>query len=146
MRRISVSLAVLFCVPLASAAQAAAQTGSAPPPAVRARWPAPLKGDGTIEVIQGAPRRQGDQMVTLLKIKNTSDAPLALLTVDEFWYNDKGGPVSGDTYRHKQLIEPGAIVEVTTRSPWRVDMRANQFMFKHANGKIVPKAVKKFSQ
>lgn len=151
MRRISISLLAALlgaALPVSTSAQATtAQAGAAAAPAVaRARWPAPLKGDGTVEIIQGQPRRVGNDMVTVLKIRNTSSAPLALLTVEEFWYNAQRQPVSGDTQRHKQLIDPGAIVEITTRSPWKADMSLNQYTFKHANGKIMPKAVKKFSE
>jgi hypothetical protein len=114
------------------------------PPVAPAKWAAPLKGPGTIEVIRGKPHRVGNDMVSVLKIKNTSKAPIALLTVEEYWYNAKRQTVSGDTQRHKQLIPPGEVIELTTKSPWKADMSVNLFVFRHANGKIDAKAVNKF--
>jgi hypothetical protein len=126
--------------------QAQATTQAAAPAAAKARWPTPLKGEGTIEIIRGNSHRVGKEMVTVIKIKNTSKAPLALLTVEEYWYNAAGATVSGDTYRHKPLLNPGEIIEVTTKSPWTADMNRNLHMFKHVNGKLDVKQVKKFQE
>ena len=53
--------------------------------------------------------------------------------------------VSGDTQRVKRLINPGEIVEVTTKSPYKEGLYTNLYTFVHANGKIDAKAVTKFS-
>jgi hypothetical protein len=147
-RRISVpilSFAILtlsLCSPVYGQANPASQQPA--PPVKAAKWAAPLKGEGTIEVIRGMPHRVGQDMVSVLKVKNTSKAPLALLTVEEYWYNAARATVSGDTQRHKALLQPGEIIEITTKSPFKSDMSVNLFMFRHANGKITAKAVKKF--
>lgn len=147
-RRISVpilSFAIFtlsLCSPIYGQANPASQQPA--PPVKPAKWAAPLKGEGTIEVIRGTPRRVGQDVVSVLKIKNTSKAPLALVTVDEYWYNTARETVSGDTQRHKALLQPGEVIEITTKSPWKADMNVNLFMFRHANGKIKATAVKKF--
>ena len=154
-RRVTVSvLALLFSAaasgPLYSQSQSATQakptTGSTP--AAPAKWVPPLKGEGTIEVIKGKPRRVGADMVTTLKIKNTSKGPLALLMVDEYWYSSNPAvkdSISGDTQRYKGLVAPGQVIELTTKSPYRADMSRNLFMFRHANGTIKAKQVEKFA-
>jgi hypothetical protein len=149
-RRISVpvlSFAIVslsLCSPVYGQAKPASTAQASP--VKPAKWAAPLKGEGTIEVIRGKPRHVGDNMESLLKIKNTSKAPLALVTVEEYWYNAKRETVSGDTQRHKALLQPGEIVEITTKSPYRADMSVNLFMFRHANGKITAKAVANFKE
>ena len=126
-------------------AQAAPAKQTAPAPATPAKWMPPLKGEGTVEVIKAQPRRVGNDMVTTMKVRNTSKSPLALLTVDEYWYgNASADAVSGDTQRYKSLLNPGEVVEITMRSPFRADMNRSQILFKHANGSIKAKAVTKF--
>jgi hypothetical protein len=126
-------------------AQATPAKQTSPAPATPAKWMPPLKGEGTVEVIKGQPRRVGNDMVTTMKVKNTSKSPLALLTVDEYWYGSASADaVSGDTQRYKALLAPGDVAEITMRSPFRADMNRSQILFKHANGSIKAKQVAKF--
>jgi hypothetical protein len=148
-RRTLVPVLVLLCSVaighlLYGQAQPAVQGTSSP--AAPAKWVPPLKGEGTIEVIRGTPRRQGSDYVTSLKIKNTSKGALALLTCDEYWYGATGkDAISGDTQRHKALLNPGEVVELQMRSPFRAEMNRSLLMFKHANGTIKAKQVPKFT-
>ena len=140
---------------LMSAALAATVSGQTPasqsakpstPAAVPAKLMPPMKGEGTIESIKGTPRRLGNDMVTTLKVRNTSKGPLALLTVDEYWYPAATGQViSGDTQRHRALLQPGEVVELTMKSPYRADMARSQYDFKHAHGDLKAKVVTKFA-
>ena len=146
-RRHSVPTFVLLCsaaFAIQAYAQALPAKQTAPPAPVPAKWVPPLKGEGTIEVIKAKPRRVGNDMVTTMKIKNTSKGALALLTVDEYWYGAGKDAVSGDTQRNKALLNPGDVVELTTRSPFRAEMNRSLLMFKHANGGIKAKEVTKF--
>ncbi|HXW07032.1 MAG TPA: hypothetical protein VD833_17495 [Vicinamibacterales bacterium] len=146
-RRVVVpALAFAFSVFVCAAAYGQAQPAApaAPAPAAQAKWIPPIKGVATIEVIRGKPARKGNEIVTILKIKNTSKGPIALLGVDEYWYNQKREVVSGDSEKVKRLINPGEIVEVTMSSPWKEGLYTNQYVFNHANGKIDAKAVQKF--
>src|SRR6187402_1206747 len=67
--------------PATKAAPAPAPTTA---PAVPARFVRPVKGIATIEVIQQQGRRIGNDIVTVLKIKNTSNGAISLLKVDEY--------------------------------------------------------------
>lgn len=142
------AVVVAFVTAIASLAFAQAQPAAPPAqsaPATRAKWIAPVKGIASIEVIRGTSKRVGNDVVTTLKVKNMSSGAIALLRVDEYWYDKKRQNVSGDTYRHRQPLLPGEIIEITTRSPVKPDLYMNNFAFTHANGKIDAKVVKKFS-
>ena len=123
-----------------SASITAAQT---PPPAQKAKFVPPVKGVATIEVMQLPPKRVGKDMVTVYKVRNTSKGSINLLKADEYWYDKNTKIVSGTTYAHtKGPILPGDIVEITLASPYNAQMRQNQVIFAHANGKVEAKAVK----
>jgi hypothetical protein len=125
--------------PAAPAAIAAAQA-----PASRAKWVKPIKGIASIEVIQGVPKRIGPDIVTVVKVKNTSDGSIGLLKVDEYWYNKKLAVVSGDTQRYPKPFNPGEIIEVTMKSPVKPDLYKSQLAFSHAGGEVRAKGVKEF--
>jgi hypothetical protein len=131
--------------PQSQAAKPATIQAGAPSSPAPAKWIPPMKGDGTVEVIKGQPRRVGSDMVTTLKIRNTSKGALALLVVDEYWYPAATTQVvSGDTQRHRALLNPGEIVEITLKSPYHPQMARSQYDFRHAHGKITVKEVSRF--
>ncbi|MGH9373507.1 MAG: hypothetical protein ACRD15_18455, partial [Vicinamibacterales bacterium] len=104
----------------------------------------PLKGVATIEVIQAPSKFVGKEIHTVYKIKNTSAAPIALLKIDEYWYDKAGKLVSSDTQRHRQPFTPGETIEMTTKSPANPGAERSQAQFSHANGTVKPKRVTKF--
>jgi len=116
-------------------------------PAQKAKFIPPVKGTATIEVLQSPSKHVGGDMVTLIKVRNTSTGSINLLKVDEYWY-DGSKPVqivSSSQYAHRKApILPNEIVEITMKSPYKATMRQNQMMFMHANGKVDAKAVKAF--
>lgn len=110
----------------------------------------PFKGEAAVEMTPGATKRDGNLVVTTFKVKNTSPGPLVGFKVDEYWYNSKGDTISGSqSFRVLKPFMPGDIVEVTLKSPSHADMSApgvrKMTMFAHANGKVKPKQVSKFS-
>ena len=139
MRRFAL-LTALACVLSTPAALAQPQT-----PATPAKYVPPVKGIATIEVIQAPSKRVGNEMVTLLKVRNTSKGSINLLKADEYWYDQKMQIVSGTQYAHKKgPIRPGEIVEITLRSPAKPNLLRNQVMFRHANGDAKATTVKAF--
>ncbi len=70
--------------PAATKQATPAATSGAPPAAAKAKFATPLKGEATIDVIQGASKIVGKEVVKTYKIKNTSSAPIAMLKVDEY--------------------------------------------------------------
>jgi hypothetical protein len=129
--------------PQAPAAKAAPTTGI-PAPATPAKWLKPVKGTAYIEVIRGVPKRVGADIVTVLKIRNTSTGAISLLKVDEYWYDKKMRIVTGDSQPYRKPFNAGDVIEITMKSPSKPDLYQNQHAFSHANGAISAKAVKKF--
>jgi hypothetical protein len=142
--------AATFLVAIFSATTVYAQAAKAAPPpppepAKPAAWVKLHKGPATIDVIQGPARRIGNEMVTVLKVKNTSPGPLGLFKAEEFWYNTKMQMVSGDSPAAiKTPINPGDVVEITFRAPVQPDLYRSSYGFKHANGDVKATSVKKF--
>lgn len=150
MTRSALAAAAALCISaLASPAFAQAAkpaTPTATAPAAPAKWSKPVKGTAYVEVIRGSSKRQGNDMVTGLKIKNTSDGAIALFRVDEIWYDHKLKQVTGDSYTFHRPVNPGEVVDVTLKSPMKPDLYQSQYAFSHANGKINAKQVKKFGE
>jgi len=150
------ALTLLFCTSVASSAWAQAKPAvaqakttapaAAPAPAAKAGFVTPLKGEGTVQVLPGTSKFDPKlkEVVTTYKIKNTSSAPIALLKLDEYWY-DKGKMVSTDTQRYKQPFQPGDVIEITTHAPAAGNPAgwSKNVTLSHANGKITAKKVDK---
>jgi hypothetical protein len=140
----AVSAAFAQAKPAQAPATKAAAPTNAQAPAAPAKFVKPVKGIATIELIKGDPKKIGSDIVTVLKIKNTSNGAINLLKVDEYWYNKKQQVVTGDSQSHRKPFLPGEIIEITMRSPAKPDLYVPQWAFSHANGTVTLKAVKKF--
>jgi len=115
-------------------------------PAAPAKFIKPLKGTADIQFIPSQPKKVGADIVTVLKIKNLSTAPVSLLKVDEYWYNKANPPtvVTGDSQAYRKPFMPGEVIELTMKSPWKADLGASQYQFSHAGGQVKLKKVTKF--
>ena len=129
---------------LAQQARPAATTAGPPPPAARAKFATPVKGEVVVQVIQGQSKYVGNEIVTVYKIKNMASGPIALLKVDEYWFDKGGKLVSSAEERYRQPFQPGEIIEMTARAPKTAGAVNKQARFSHANGKVDVKPVKKF--
>lgn len=116
-------------------------------PAAKARWVPPVRGTATIGMVKPVTRvekgEKGPEVVTRIKLKNMSQGSIALLRVDEYWYDKQGGMLPGDTQRIKKPILPGEVVEVVLRVPKNDKFFQNQYKFSHANGEIKVEQLKK---
>lgn len=168
MRRLASTAAVLCCLALSTAAFAQAPTTSkkstasttpkkdatpavaatpAPVPEelMKARMKPPVHGTALIEVIPVSSKKVGNEVVTITRVKNVSNAPIVGLRIDEWWYA-KGQQVSGGDYKLRYPLAPGEIAELTTKSPLKPDMSGgSNLQFTHANGAVKTTRVKKFS-
>jgi hypothetical protein len=121
-------------------------TAVAQQPPAATKFVTPLKGEALVEILAPQAKYEGNLLVTKFKMKNVSAGPIAGLKVDEYWYNKKGDTVSGaQTFRVPKPLMPGEIIEVVLRSPKHPEMARNIYMFAHANGKVKPTKVAKFS-
>jgi hypothetical protein len=131
---------VLTALACALSLPALAQTQA---PAQPAKYIPPVKNTATIEVLQTPSKRVGQEMVTVIKVRNTSKGSINLLKADEYWYDKNAQIVSGSQYSHKKApIKPGEIVEITLRAPVKPGMQRNQILFRHAYGEVKATAVK----
>ena len=128
---------------LQAQAKPAAQAPAPAAPPAPAKWVPPMKGEATVDFLQGTPSRVKGEVLTKMKVRNTSKGSIALLSVEEIWYNSKREIASNGIYRHKQLLPPGEIIEFTIASPEKPDLQQDMLMFKHANGTVKPNRVKK---
>jgi hypothetical protein len=128
---------------LQAQAKPAAQT---PPPAAApaaAKWVPPVKGEATVEFVESPTSRVKDEILTKIKLRNTSKGSIALLSVEELWYN-KNEIGSSGIYRHKKLLNPEEVIEFTIAAPWKQGLDGRKMLlFKHANGTIKPTKVAK---
>src|SRR4051812_41378802 len=117
-------LALAGVLLLASAASAQSKPAAKPAPAAPvqqaaaapARLAPPVRGDVKINITKPLVKRDGSTIVTTLKVKNMMTGSIAGLKVDEFWYDKKGDPVTGSTFRYPKPLQPGEVIEVTLRT------------------------------
>jgi hypothetical protein len=102
----------------------------------------PFKGQADVEFLQPVTKKNGDNVVTTIRVKNMASGPLARLKVAETWF-DKGGQIvgAGEATLDKPLA-PGAVDTITIQTPWTAKMNGNSWNFSHANGTVKPKRVK----
>jgi hypothetical protein len=126
-------------------AEPGAEAGSAPPATglKRGRFIPPLKGAAEVAYTRPQTKRAGKEIVTTFQIQNLSDAPIAGLQIDEYWWDKSNEVVGGDRFRHRALLQPGEIATVELRSEWNTRMDRSNYNFKHAHGNVKPKQVPK---
>jgi hypothetical protein len=103
----------------------------------------PVKGTAEIQLAQPVTKREKDTVVTTIKVKNVSTAPIARLTVAETWYDAKGGVVTGGRASINGLLQPGEIGTLKIETPFNAGMKSNNWNFSHANGDVKAKKVAK---
>jgi hypothetical protein len=130
-------------VPTLGYAQAKPATAAPPAPAAPAKWVPPQKGEVTVDFWQGKQTNVKGEIVSPIKVKNTSKGSIALLAVEEIWYNTKREIATNGTYRHRALLNPGEVIEFKIVSPNKPNLYSNMLMFKHANGTVKPNKVPK---
>jgi flagellar basal body L-ring protein FlgH len=129
--------------PAQAPATKAAPAPAAAAPAAPAKFVKMLKGTAEIQFTQLPSKKVGNDIVTVLKIKNLSPLAVSLLKVDEYWYKD-GAVATGDSQSYRKPFMPGEIIEITMKSPYKASLQSSQYQFSHAGGKVDVKRVKKF--
>lgn len=110
----------------------------------RPRFVPPIRGTADIEILAPKTKRDGADVVTTIKVRNASRGAIAMLRVDETWYDKAGNAMPGDSQRYRKLFMPGEVIEIVLRTPWNKGFYQNNFQFSHANGGIEVKTVKEF--
>jgi hypothetical protein len=126
----------------------AALAGLTPAPAAQdapRKLISPQRGEATVEITKPDTKRKGNEVVTVIMVKNTSPAPIAGFKVEENWYDAGNTAIGGDVYRHPKPFMPNEVITVTLKTPNNPKMKTNQYQFSHANGAIKPKTVPKLT-
>ena len=72
--------------------------------------------------------------MTTFQVKNMSPKAIARLTIEEFWYDKTGNPVSGDKKFLKKPLLPGEVGTIVLETPKQPNMDRNSYKFSHGNG------------
>lgn len=133
MRQMMCALVGVLLLASGISAQAPAPASAAAP---RPKLVAAFRGLAEVLVTRPVSKRSGKLIVTTMRVQNKAAAPIAGLTVDEFWYNKGGDPVTGGKFRNPKPLMPNEVIDVTIETPSVPDMDRNSYTFKHANGAI----------
>jgi len=121
-----------------------AASAQAPAPAPATKLISPVRGEAELGYLKPVTKREGNMIVTTIKVKNLASAPIAGLKVDEFWYDKAGEPVTGaQPFRYKKALMPGEVIDVVLKVPTNPKMDQNQYKFEHSNGTIKTKLLPK---
>ena len=103
----------------------------------------PLRGQAEVEFTQPVTKKdpKTNMVVTTIKVKNMSNAPIGRLTIDETWYDKGGNLLTGSKGFLKQLLQPGEVASISIETPYSPEMNAINYNFTHANGTVKPKKV-----
>ena len=105
----------------------------------------PIKGSADVEFTRPVRKRDKDNVVTKVEVKNISNAPIARLTIDETFYDKTGATIAGGKGVINGLLQPGEIQTITIETPYNAKMSQTQDRFTHANGTVKPKQVDKLT-
>ena len=143
MKLIQRSLALAAALGFLFAPVALAQTPAPAAPAAPRKLISPYRGDATVEFTKPVTKRNGNEIVTTMVVKNTSPGPLAGFRIEESWSDKSGNLAGGDIYRHPRPFMPGEVLTITFKNPFNTRMSSNSYNFIHANGNVKPKSVPK---
>jgi hypothetical protein len=131
-----------------AAGTALAQTTQAPPltPILGGRkLTPPVRGQADVEFTQPVTKRDKENVITRIQVKNISPGPIARLTIDETWYDKGGSIVAGGKGVVNGLMQAGEVKTITIETPFNAKMSANNWNFSHANGTVKPHKVAKMA-
>lgn len=123
----------------------AAAPAPPPPELIRARMRPPVKGTAYIDLVKGTAKKVGNEIQNTHKVKNTSNAPIVGLRIDEYFYAGQKEASTGSG-RLRTALAPGEVAEISTAALWQPGITGSQLQFSQANGPVKPTAVKKFTE
>ena len=143
--RFAVAATIVTTTVIASAA-VAAQVTAPPMTQVLAgkKFTPPVKGEAQVEYTAPVTKAQPGKnlVVTTIKVRNISPAPIARLQIAETWYDKSGAIVAGGRGVINGMLQPQEIQTITIETAYNAKMSANNWNFTHANGAVKPARVK----
>ena len=104
-----------------------------------------FKGQADVEFASSS-RKEGDIVVTTMRVKNLSAGPISRLKVEETWFDKSQSPVATSQGVLEKMLEPGAVETLTIQTPWTAKMNGNSWQFSHAGGTVKPRKVSKVEE
>lgn len=142
MTRLGLAMTATVAMTVLSAAAMYAQT----PPTTRPKLVAPVRGEARIGTLKPNTKVAGNEVVTIIQVKNLMNAPVAGFKVEEFWYDKTNNLVPGSREFLKRPIQPGEVVTITLRTPKDTRMSRNNYRFSHANGTVKAELMKSLDE
>ena len=108
------------------------------------KFATPVKGEAQVEFTKANVEpvdKKTNLVVSTFFVKNISDKPIARLTVDDTWYDEKGQVITGGKGVIQGLLNPGEVKEMRIETTFNPKMKSNNWSFSHANGAVIPKQV-----
>src|SRR6185503_19570672 len=96
----------------------------------------PIRGAAEIEFTKPVPKRDKDNVVITVQVKNISNAPVARLTIAETWYDKAGATIAGGQGAINGLLQPGEVKAITIEMPYNAKLSGDKMQFSHANGTV----------
>ena len=102
----------------------------------------PFKGQADVEYVQPVTKKNGDLVVTTIKVKNMASGPIARLKVTETWFDKANNIVGAGEGTLEKPLAPGEVETIVIQTLCTAKMNGNGYNFSHANGLVKPKRVK----
>jgi len=145
--RFVVAATVVATSVVAAGAVLTAQTPQAPdlhPILAGRQITPPLRGEATVQVLwPPVSKRDKDNVVTTVRVKNVSTGPIKGFAIDQPWYNKGGAVVASGKGTIAGLFQPNEVQTVTIEVAYKTDMLSNNYIFSHVNGTVKPEKVAK---
>jgi hypothetical protein len=133
----------LALVLVAGVSAAFAQEPAATP--AKPVWINPLRGTAEIQFVTSQVKLDKEgYVVKTFEVKNMSNAPIARLKIEQFWWDKNNNPVPGDAQFLKKPLMPGEVATIVLKTPKSANMFRDNYKFSHQYGDVKPKQVKKF--
>ena len=98
----------------------------------------PVRGEALVEIVNPVTKAQPGKntVLTTIKVRNASLAPIARLQVTETWYDKGGTVVASSRSAINGLLQPQEIQTMTIETPYSTKLSSNNWNFTHANGTV----------
>lgn len=98
--------------------------------------PKELRGVARVQVAAPETRVEGDQVISTIRVRNTSRDWITRFTATEYWYDEQGTATRGGSRTYDERFMPGEVIELELRTDRNPNFYQNQFEFSHANGEV----------
>ena len=142
--KVQVAVAAALVSASLAAAGVSAQTQQAPamtPLLAGKKLTPPVRGQADVDFLQPKSAKKGSDVVTTIKVKNMSSAPIARLKIIETWFDANNATVPGGEGVINGLLQPGEVATVEIHTPYSDKLKSNSWNFVHANGTVKPHKV-----